>query len=412
MPDHRVPTPVRRVLESRRAFPMLLIAVVVGATAVDASAGPGLHIAMFTGIVPMIAALWCSYRWTVAVAGVYLVCLLFVQVFTVPLWSTASKAVGIFSAVLVSVFAVALCRVRGERERLLARTSMVADVVQRAMMRELPLTVGGVRVAGFYVSAQEGARIGGDIYEAVRTPYGLRFMIGDVQGKGMPAIGAGHEVLASFREAAHHKPSLEMIAQRMEEALARYNTQSAERGIQERFVTALLLETPAPGRARALSCGHIPYYLVRGDEVVECHDGEGGLPLGLGVLTGEPRRGAPADCEADDWLVLCTDGVTEARGRDGEFYPLRDRLTGWTHLGPADLARALEADLTRFTGGRLKDDATLLVVRRLPLRQEPFPEPGWEARTDREAVPVPVSELAGPSAPEPGSAEEPPLPPR
>ncbi|OKI10276.1 hypothetical protein A6A06_03105 [Streptomyces sp. CB02923] len=344
----------------------LLVVVTLAITLVDAMTGPQLHFALFMGIAPLIAALRCTYRWTAVVAAEYVLCQVFIQVRLVPDWSVASKVVGVFGSLLVAVFALVLCRTRLEREALFARTSMVADAVQREMLRELPLTAGPLEAYGFYVSAQEGARVGGDIYEAVETPHGLRLVIGDVQGKGMPAIGAGHEVLASFREAAYYKDSLEAVAERMEQALSRYNVRSAERGGQERFVTALLLEVRGEDDARVLSCGHIPYYLVRDGHVTERNDGEGGLPLGLGWLTGEGRQSVAVEPVADDWIVLCTDGVTEARGADGEFYPLADRLARWTHLEPDELAHTLRADLERFTGGDLKDDATVLVVRRSP----------------------------------------------
>ncbi|MFF2926999.1 PP2C family protein-serine/threonine phosphatase [Streptomyces celluloflavus] len=360
MPANRAPHRGRRVA-------VLLILATLAVTVTDAATRPELHVALFLGIAPLIAALRCTYRWTLAVAAVYAVCLSYINIYTVPDWATASKIVGVFGAVLVGVFAAVLCRTRLQREALYARTSMVADAVQRAMLRELPLTAGPLEAFGFYVSAQEGARVGGDIYEAVETPHGQRLMIGDVQGKGMPAIGAGHEVLASFREAAHHQESLESVAERMEQALTRYNTRSAERGADERFVTALLLEVRDDRPARVLSCGHIPYYLVRDGVVHERTDGEGALPLGLGGLAGDdPRRSVPVRPRPGDWIVMCTDGVTEARGAHGEFYPLRERLAGWTRLDPDELVTTLRADLENFTGGRLKDDATLLVVRRAP----------------------------------------------
>ncbi|MCK7624136.1 serine/threonine-protein phosphatase [Streptomyces sp. RS10V-4] len=346
--------------------PVLLILAIVAVTVVDATTGPELHISAFLGIAPLVAALRCSYRRTLLVAVVYVVCLTYIDLLKVPDWAPASRVVGVFGAFLVSVFALVLCRTRLEREALHARTSLVADTVQRAMLRELPLRAGPLEAYGFYVSAQEGARVGGDIYEAVDTPHGLRLMIGDVQGKGMPAIGAGLEVLASFREAAQYQESLEGVADRMEQALTRYNARSAEEGTAERFVTALLLEVRAPGRARVLSCGHIPYYLVRDGRVHERSDGEGGLPLGLGQLSREPRHSVPVQPRPGDWAVLCTDGVTEARGGDGRFYPLAERLSAWTGREPAEVAHALRFDLEHFTGGRLRDDATLLIVRRAP----------------------------------------------
>ncbi|MFJ9406013.1 PP2C family protein-serine/threonine phosphatase [Streptomyces sp. NPDC101393] len=358
--------PATRAPESGGRAAVLLILAILAVTVVDATTGPELHISSFMGIAPLVAALRCSYGNTRVVAAIYVVCLTCVDLLTVPDWEPASRAVGIFGAFLVAVFSLVLCRTRLQREALYARTSLVADVVQRAMLRELPLTAGPIEAYGFYVSAQEGARVGGDIYEAVETPHGIRLMIGDVQGKGMPAIGAGLEVLASFREAAHHQDSLESVADRMEQALARYNARTVEQGSDGRFVTALLMEVYGPDHGRVLSCGHIPYYLVRDGRVYERSDGEGGLPLGLGTLSREPRQGVTVRPRTHDWVVLCTDGVTEARGADGEFYPLGERLAHWTRLAPADLARTLRADLERFTDGDLKDDATVLVVRRTP----------------------------------------------
>ncbi|MCR8578701.1 PP2C family protein-serine/threonine phosphatase [Streptomyces sp. Isolate_219] len=363
-----------RSTESRRLAPVLLILAILVVTVLDSTTGPELHISAFMGIAPLYAALRCPFRQTLLVAAVFVVCLTYVDIFTVPDWAPASRVVGIFGVFLVAAFSLVLCRTRLQREALHARTRLVADTVQRAMLRELPLSAGAVDAYGFYVSAQEGARVGGDIYEASDTPYGLRLMIGDVQGKGMPAIGAGLEVLVAFREAAQHQESLESVAERMEQALARHNTRSAEEGTDERFVTALLMEvrgTDGAPEGRVLSCGHIPYYLVRHGEVHERREGEGALPLGLGALSGEPRHSVRVHPEPDDWIVLCTDGVTEARGKDGEFYPLAERLAGWTHLEPAELARTLRADLESFTGGRLKDDATVLVVRR---RTHPAPD--------------------------------------
>ncbi|MEU5540818.1 PP2C family protein-serine/threonine phosphatase [Streptomyces sioyaensis] len=358
-----------RGTDSGRWTPVFLIIVIVVVAVLDATTGPELHISAFVGFVPLYAALRCSFRRTLVVSAVFVVCLTYVDIYTVPDWIPATRVVGVFGSFLVAAFSLVLCRIRLQREALHARTSLVADTVQRAVLRELPLRAGPAEAYGFYVSAQEGARVGGDIYEAIDTPHGLRLMIGDVQGKGMPAIGAGIDVLASFREAAQYQDSLESVAGRMEQALARYNARSAEPGIEGRFVTALLMEVRSmPGRSQGhvLSCGHIPYYLVRDGQVHERRDGEGALPLGLGALSAEPRHSVRIHPAPDDWIVLCTDGVTEARCTDGEFYPLAERLAGWTHLEPAELARTLRADLESFTDGDLKDDATVLVVRRTP----------------------------------------------
>ncbi|MGI5488006.1 SpoIIE family protein phosphatase [Microtetraspora malaysiensis] len=54
----------------------------------------------------------------------------------------------------------------------------------------------------------------------------------------------------------------------------------------------------------------------------------------------------------DATLVLCTDGVTEARNADGDFYPLRARLRTWGELPPEQLTATLHADLAAQRRGK------------------------------------------------------------
>ncbi|ARZ68079.1 serine/threonine-protein phosphatase [Streptomyces sp. HU2014] len=355
---------VGRVPDGGRLLTVLLLVALAALAALDCLTGVRLRLALVASVMPLIAARLCSFRRTVVVAAAFAVAQVTVHCTVVPGWDTAGALVAVLGALLVGGFSVALCAALLEREAAYDRTRMVADAVQRTMLRELPITAGPLRVAGFYISAQEGARVGGDIYEVVESPYGQRVLIGDVQGKGMPAIGAGHAVLTSFREAAYHEARLEAVAEHMEGALLRHNRALSLTGTDERFVTALLLEVGGPSAGtRVLSCGHIPYYVVRGGAVEERLPGSSGLPLGLGGLTGEPRRGVDLPPDPHEWVVLCTDGVTEARDAEGRFYPLRERLARRTHLRPGALAQALRADLERYTDGELKDDAAVLIVR-------------------------------------------------
>ena len=48
--------------------------------------------------------------------------------------------------------------------------------------------IGQLTIAGRYLSASAAADIGGDLYEALSTPYGVRMIIGDVRGKGIDAV--------------------------------------------------------------------------------------------------------------------------------------------------------------------------------------------------------------------------------
>jgi hypothetical protein len=71
---------------------------------------------------------------------------------------------------------------------------------------------------------------------------------------------------------------------------------------------------------------------------------------------------------ADEVLVLCTDGVIEARApKDGGFYPLGDRVGPLVAGCAGDLDGAvgrLQADLLDHVGGTLGDDSVLLLLSR------------------------------------------------
>ncbi len=73
--------------------------------------------------------------------------------------------------VTVTVAAMYASHVRQERERTMADLRSVAEAAQRALVRPLPSRLGPTRVATLYLAAAAQARIGGDFYEAQRTPY-------------------------------------------------------------------------------------------------------------------------------------------------------------------------------------------------------------------------------------------------
>ncbi|MFD0382632.1 hypothetical protein ACFQ2B_10310 [Streptomyces stramineus] len=107
-------------------------------------------------VMPLIAARLCSFRRTVVVSGLFAAAQVLIHCVVVPEWDTLAALVAVLGALLVAGFAVALCAALLEREAAYDRTRMVADAVQRTMLRELPITAGRLRVAGFYISAQEG----------------------------------------------------------------------------------------------------------------------------------------------------------------------------------------------------------------------------------------------------------------
>ncbi|WP_422070588.1 PP2C family protein-serine/threonine phosphatase [Streptomyces orinoci] len=274
---------------------------------------------------------------------------------------TAYTSAGI---VAVTVAAAYGSHVRLQREQTLFQVRLVADAAQQVVLSPMPRSYGAVEIEALYVAAAAEARIGGDFYEVATTPYGLRMLIGDVRGKGLPAVGSAAAVVNSFREAAYSEPGLDGIARRLEASSTRYGAVFGSDEALESFVTSLLVEIPGGGgRLSVLNCGHPPPLLLSDGELRSLDSATPSPLLSLAELMGDQYCVDTFDFAAGDLLLLFTDGVTETRDRDGRFFPLTDWMRRQPPAGPRELLDALHRDLLRYSGGRLDDDIAALAVR-------------------------------------------------
>lgn len=286
----------------------------------------------------------------------------------------------------------------------LRRSQEIAGAAQRALLRPLPVRIDGLVPAAAQLSARRGAAVGGDLYEAVPTAYGIRVVIGDVRGHGLPALGTAAAVLGAFREGAYDEPSLDGVLRRMERALGRHVRDRAradpDSAAAEEFVTVLLLQIAGDGTLLALNCGHPWPYLLRSAPVPEhCAarsqgaaadpvnssarpafedrvraapgytqvrplvGGETIPPLGVLPVPADVRPRACGELRPGETLFLYTDGAEDARDRAGRFFDLAGFLAQEAAATPARLVAGVHAALLRHTGGRLADDVALLVLR-------------------------------------------------
>ncbi|GGR84463.1 hypothetical protein GCM10010269_24560 [Streptomyces humidus] len=260
------------------------------------------------------------------------------------------------------------CHRRIGREHEMLRLRSTAAAMQRHILHPLPVLTDDVLVNGVYEPVQEDRLVGGDIYDVVASPWGTRVLIGDVQGKGLAAVGAAFAVIGAFREAAHREPTLTALVEALDAAVVRHNSYAEQTGEDERFVTALVIGVDAGAEAQAVNCGHVPPRVVH-KGVVTTPVLDAGVPLGLAELSVEPATVDWFAFPAGATLVLTTDGLTETRAGDGTFYPVDERLTKYLDLSPSELPRALHEDSRAFAGdSRRHDDVAVLTVRRSPGR--------------------------------------------
>jgi sigma-B regulation protein RsbU (phosphoserine phosphatase) len=250
---------------------------------------------------------------------------------------------------LVAV-AITYAYIRERREQRLRRLTLIAETAQRAVLRGTPAAVGAVGFASRYVSASEEASIGGDLYEIAATPYGVRVIVGDVRGKGLPAVQTAASVLGAFRQAAFSEPDAASLARSINEVVSRLID-------DEEFITAIFAEFRGDTVTLA-NCGHHPPLLIDRDDMRLLDTGEPTPPLGLGpepALVEHPWGPSAR-------LLLYTDGLVEARNRRGSFFPLDEQASA---LVGVPLAEALDKVVDRlrdFAGGRIADDVALVLA--------------------------------------------------
>ncbi|MFC7014068.1 PP2C family protein-serine/threonine phosphatase [Streptomyces viridiviolaceus] len=269
-------------------------------------------------------------------------------------------------AVFFAVGTGLVLHVRRSLLRELRQARRVAGAAQSALLRPLPARIDGLDVAAAQLSADRGAAIGGDLYEAVGTEYGVRVVMGDARGHGLAAMGTAAAVLGSFREAVYDEPDLGDVLRRLDRALARHLRERPPDGAAaEEFVTVLLLEIRPDGEVRALNCGHPWPYVLRDKDIEPLARADPLPPLGLFPL---PPQLPAVHCRhllQGEALFLHTDGAEDARDARGRFFPLPEVLADAIReqpLSPEAVLRRIITELLRHTDGVPSDDVALLML--------------------------------------------------
>lgn len=340
-----------------------------------------LHI-LYTGpllvATPALAAVTMGPKGTLAAAGVAVG----VSVTTASYngaWGTQQVYTNFLALFLVSVASFMTSRsARTRTENELNQVRRIATAAQEVVLRPVPDRLGSVQAASMYLAAETGARIGGDLYDVVQTRYGVRMIVGDVRGKGLPAVRAAAIVLGAFREAVHYEDDLVEVVDRCEAALLRDAAVSGAGGAEavlEGFVTALVAQIPEGPHIEVINRGHPPPLLLRDGTVRSLLPTAPLPPLGLKeFLSGPSVRTDSFPFAPGDRLLLYTDGVIEARDRDKTFFDLAEAIVTMRDHTREAFLKGLHQALLRHTENRLADDAAVVLVDRYRDEEPPSAE--------------------------------------
>jgi serine phosphatase RsbU (regulator of sigma subunit) len=240
--------------------------------------------------------------------------------------------------------------------RLRRRRSVAGELIWSLLP---PLTAG---VDNFVVTGVLEPRydVGGDAFDYSLSETTAQLMIIDAVGHDLGSGLIAATALSAYRSARHAGHRLFEQVRSIDEAILN------QFGGSGSFATGVLAELDlVTGRLRYVNAGHPPPLIMRGGKVVRPLSGGRRLPLGLG-----PRNLSVGEetLQPEDWLMLHTDGITEARDRAGAFFG-EERLTDFLRREaaaghpPPETARRLIKAVLAHQDGELQDDASVLLAR-------------------------------------------------
>jgi PAS domain S-box-containing protein len=248
-----------------------------------------------------------------------------------------------------------------DNARLYVREREGALTLQRSLLPRTVPEPPGVEIAFRYVPGSSGTEVGGDWFDVIPLAGGrLAFVVGDVMGHGLGAAAT----MGRLRTAVRTLAGLDM---QPDELLRRVNdlgddlAQSRDEGWMATAVYCVY--DPSTRRCAIAQAGHLPPLLVeRQADPEHCEarllDLPAGVPLGVGGV-----RFETTELEVPDGavLVLYTDGLVEARGKD--IAAGLDRLRATLCRPLASLEDACDELLAATEPGREPDDVALLMAR-------------------------------------------------
>jgi sigma-B regulation protein RsbU (phosphoserine phosphatase) len=241
-----------------------------------------------------------------------------------------------------------------------AQLDLVARHIQHALLDVSLPVMPGLDIG---VHAEPSRLVGGDYIDIfAREEQSLVFGLGDASGKSLGAALNAMMLRYLIRGLVRV-----LGAERLEAIVTHANGVVTEELTEGEFITFLLgrvnLKT---GILSIVNAGHEPPLVLRaGSSVVETMDIHD-IVLGIGPETNYVREDAPFS--VGDTVVFYTDGLTEATNDRGELYTrerLIQALLDERAKAAQDLADVLFLGIKTFSASQLRDDATILVLRRL-----------------------------------------------
>lgn len=190
--------------------------------------------------------------------------------------------------------------------------------------------------------------IGGDFYDAVALEDCVCVVVADVSGKGVSAA-----IVAATLQGIIHSQFL--AGQSLPEIATVVNHFLCARNVGK-YATMVLLKLFPDGHVEYANCGHIQPLAVQGAQIERLEEGN----LIVGLIAGASYTSTRFMLRPGEWLLLASDGVTEAEDIAGNQF-------GDSGLNAVAHYENIDAIIDRVNNFQApnpaQDDCTLLKIR-------------------------------------------------
>jgi phosphoserine phosphatase RsbU/P len=239
-----------------------------------------------------------------------------------------------------------------------ARLDHEIEIASQIQQKLLPKTLPNLPYVAVTGSTLSCHSVGGDCFDVIELSGGRHgFFVGDVSGKGISAALLATLLQGIFFTTASTDMPLPNV-------FSRVNKYLCERSGDDRYATVFYGVLNEAGHFEYVNAGHVPPLLLRRSGAVEGL-ASGNLPVGM--FDEAVYASASVDLHDGDFLVIYTDGVSEAANVHSELFEesrLRTVLEHFKGQKVEEITEAIRDGVRAFTAGAPQsDDLTILAIQ-------------------------------------------------
>jgi len=244
-----------------------------------------------------------------------------------------------------------------EKQKMEEDLALAREIQQKLLPKECPrfekYEVEGINISSLHVS--------GDYFDCIKlNDNNYCLAIADVSGKGTPASLLMANLQAVLNALIDSNSNLVDITSRINNLIHK-NTN------YDKFITFFIgMLNTVDNTFQYVNAGHNPPFFMHENGEMEMLE-SGGLILGM--MPNAPYEQGKVQLKPGDWIVMFTDGVTEAQDKDGEDFE-EERLMRLMKKNKSATAEIMKNKILtavkEYTGDVPQgDDITLLILKML-----------------------------------------------